>query len=47
MPGERPARQIDHILLRGRLGPVRAVENPAMELSDHRPLVVELRPRRG
>lgn len=47
MPAEHPDVQIDHILLRGRLGPVRAVDNPATELSDHRPLVVELGPRRG
>ena len=42
MPAAHPHRQIDHILLRGRLGPVRFVDNPEMELSDHRPLVVEL-----
>lgn len=47
MPAEHPDVQIDHILLRGRLGPVRAVDNPEMELSDHRPLVVDLGPRRG
>ena len=47
MPAAHPDVQIDHILLRGRLGPVRAVDNPEMELSDHRPLVVELGPRRG
>ena len=47
MPAEHPARQIDHVLLRGRLGPVRAVDNPEMQLSDHRPLVVELGPGRG
>ncbi len=42
MPAAHPHHQIDHILLRGRLGPVRFVDNPEMELSDHRPLVVEL-----
>lgn len=42
MPAHHPVRQIDHILLRGRLGPVRSVESPRLELSDHRPLVVEL-----
>jgi endonuclease/exonuclease/phosphatase family metal-dependent hydrolase len=47
MPADRPTTQIDHILLRGRLGAVRAVESPELELSDHRPLVVELEPRRG
>jgi endonuclease/exonuclease/phosphatase family metal-dependent hydrolase len=47
MPAEHPDRQIDHVLLRGRLGPVRSVDNPEMELSDHRPLVVELGPRGG
>lgn len=47
MPAWRPGRQIDHVLLRGRLGPVRAVDNPEQELSDHRPLVVELGPRQG
>jgi endonuclease/exonuclease/phosphatase family metal-dependent hydrolase len=47
MPADRPDHQIDHILLRGELGRVRAVDNPEMDLSDHRPLVVELEPRRG
>ena len=42
MPAGHPHHQLDHILLRGRLGPVRLVDNPEMELSDHRPLVVEL-----
>ena len=45
MPADHPRRQIDHVLLRGRLGEVRSVDNPAVELSDHRPLVVELAPR--
>lgn len=44
MPATQPDHQIDHILLRGRLGPVRAVGNPEMDLSDHRPLVVEVAP---
>ncbi|GAA1431614.1 endonuclease/exonuclease/phosphatase family protein [Microlunatus lacustris] len=47
MPADHPSVQIDHILLRGRLGAVRSVENPEVEMSDHRPLVVELGPRRG
>ncbi len=41
-PVERPRRQIDHILLRGRLGTVRHTAAPRLALSDHRPLVVEL-----
>ena len=47
MPAGRPGVQIDHILGSGGLGPVRVVDNPEMELSDHRPLVVELGPGRG
>lgn len=47
VPAGHPERQIDHILLRGRLGPVRLVDNPELELSDHRPLVVELGRRSG
>ena len=42
MPAAHPDHQIDHILARGALGPVVAVDNPELELSDHRPLVVEL-----
>ena len=42
MPAGRPDHQIDHILARGELGRVVAVDNPELELSDHRPLVVEL-----
>ena len=41
-PVEQPVRQLDHILCRGTLGPVRAVGTPELPLSDHRPLVVEL-----
>lgn len=44
MPSTQPDHQIDHILLRGRLGPVCAVGIPEMDLSDHRPLVVEVAP---
>jgi endonuclease/exonuclease/phosphatase family metal-dependent hydrolase len=46
-PSPAPRLQFDHILLdpRGGAGvpPVRAVDTPAVALSDHRPLVVELR----
>lgn len=41
-PADRPRRQIDHILLRGRLGERRTGAAPEMALSDHRPLVVDL-----
>ncbi|MGI8458094.1 MAG: endonuclease/exonuclease/phosphatase family protein [Propionibacteriaceae bacterium] len=41
-PADRPTRQIDHILLRGRLGAVARVSAPELSLSDHRPLIVDL-----
>lgn len=41
-PAEDPVRQLDHILCRGQLGPVRAVLSPQLPLSDHRPLVIDL-----
>ncbi len=41
-PLEAPTEQLDHILLRGRLGPVRASRAPRFDLSDHRALVVEV-----
>ncbi|MVA76334.1 endonuclease [Auraticoccus sp. F435] len=41
-PLDAPERQLDHILLRGDLGPVRRSEAPRLPLSDHRALVVEL-----
>lgn len=41
-PGAAPSRQLDHLLVRGWLPPVRGVETPEVPLSDHRPLVVEL-----
>ncbi len=41
-PADRPTRQIDHILLRGSYGTVRAVSAPELPVSDHRPLVVDL-----
>jgi endonuclease/exonuclease/phosphatase (EEP) superfamily protein YafD len=33
--------QLDHVLARGTLPPVVAVESPRLGVSDHRPLVVE------
>lgn len=41
-PRDRPRRQLDHVLLRGSLGQVWAASTPALPLSDHRPLVVDL-----
>jgi endonuclease/exonuclease/phosphatase family metal-dependent hydrolase len=41
-PADAPARQLDHILLRGTLPAVRAARAPGLPLSDHRPLIVEL-----
>jgi endonuclease/exonuclease/phosphatase (EEP) superfamily protein YafD len=41
-PVEKPDRQLDHILLRGWLGEVTATSAPALPLSDHRALIVEL-----
>ena len=35
-------RQLDHVLLRGSLGPVTATSAPALPLSDHRALVVDI-----
>ena len=37
-----PDRQLDHILLRGDFGRVAHSEAPALPLSDHRALVVDL-----
>lgn len=42
-PSTAPRVQLDHVLGSGVLPPVRAVETPAVAVSDHRPLVVELR----
>jgi endonuclease/exonuclease/phosphatase (EEP) superfamily protein YafD len=39
---DQPDRQLDHILLRGRFGDVEASSAPALPLSDHRALIVEL-----
>jgi endonuclease/exonuclease/phosphatase family metal-dependent hydrolase len=41
-PIEEPDRQLDHILLRGRLGHVTASSAPELPLSDHRALIVDL-----
>lgn len=41
-PADDPWRQIDHILLRGRLGRVVGSSAPRLTLSDHRALVVDL-----
>ena len=41
-PIEAPDRQLDHILLRGRLGQVTASSAPALPLSDHRALIVDV-----
>ncbi len=41
-PVRAPRLQIDHILLRGDLGPVRASQARRMPLSDHRALLVDV-----
>jgi endonuclease/exonuclease/phosphatase family metal-dependent hydrolase len=41
-PVEAPDRQLDHVLLRGDLGAVTAVSAPALPLSDHRALTVDV-----
>lgn len=41
-PADDPQRQIDHILLRGRLGRVISSSAPRLTLSDHRALVADL-----
>ncbi|MHB8671542.1 MAG: endonuclease/exonuclease/phosphatase family protein [Acidimicrobiales bacterium] len=41
-PTMRPAIQIDHILARGPVGEVVAVDSPRLGISDHRALVVDL-----
>ncbi len=43
-PSPEPRVQLDHALASGRLPAVRGVETPVMDVSDHRPLVVELGP---
>jgi endonuclease/exonuclease/phosphatase family metal-dependent hydrolase len=41
-PVENPDRQLDHILVRGWLGGVTTSSAPALPLSDHRALIVEV-----
>jgi endonuclease/exonuclease/phosphatase (EEP) superfamily protein YafD len=41
-PVDQPDRQLDHILIRGRLGEVTASSAPPLPLSDHRALIVDL-----
>lgn len=41
-PSEDPVRQIDHILLRGRLGGTARSGAPESLISDHRPLLVDI-----
>ena len=41
-PIDEPDRQLDHILIRGSLGAVTATSAPALPLSDHRALIVDL-----
>jgi endonuclease/exonuclease/phosphatase family metal-dependent hydrolase len=41
-PVESPDRQLDHVLLRGELGPVTGTSARALPLSDHRALVVDV-----
>ncbi|WP_345713351.1 endonuclease/exonuclease/phosphatase family protein [Kineococcus glutinatus] len=42
-PAEAPVRQLDHVLARGDVGEVVSVSAPEAPMSDHRPLVVDLR----
>jgi endonuclease/exonuclease/phosphatase family metal-dependent hydrolase len=44
-PAPAPRVQLDHVLVDGRLPPVRQVCTPAVPVSDHRPLVVDLADR--
>lgn len=41
-PADRPARQLDHVLARGALPEVAAVGTPPVDVSDHRPVLVDL-----
>ncbi len=41
-PSPEPKVQLDHVLGAGLLPPVRAVSTPVLDVSDHRPLVVDL-----
>ena len=44
-PSPRPRVQLDHVLGHGALPPVLRVETPALHVSDHRALLVQLAPR--
>jgi endonuclease/exonuclease/phosphatase family metal-dependent hydrolase len=46
-PADQPDAQLDHILLRGNLGPVVGSSAPRLPLSDHRALSVDLRVSRA
>ena len=41
-PAPDPRLQLDHVLATGPLPPVTAVDAPVLDVSDHRPLVVDL-----
>jgi endonuclease/exonuclease/phosphatase family metal-dependent hydrolase len=41
-PAGAPKRQLDHVLLRGEIGPVTCISAPELPLSDHRALVVDV-----
>jgi endonuclease/exonuclease/phosphatase family metal-dependent hydrolase len=41
-PVHEPDRQLDHVLVRGEIGPVTGTESRAMPLSDHRALLVDV-----
>ena len=41
-PGPKPRLQLDHVLARGDLPPVRSVQTHALSVSDHRAVVLEL-----
>lgn len=43
-PADQPDRQLDHVLTDSALITAQRSETPTMPISDHRPLVVELRP---
>jgi endonuclease/exonuclease/phosphatase family metal-dependent hydrolase len=41
-PVDEPDRQLDHVLLRGSIGPVTATSTPALPLSDHCAVTVDI-----
>lgn len=43
-PRTDPGRQLDHILVSGNIGTVTHVDNPELPLSDHRALLVDVKP---